>query len=96
MTDVAWRACLDRLAQHLAAQRRAIGCGDVASLQAFVPESGLGPLPASLRDRARRLESECAALVDELAEARARTAHQLEALAHPHHDAAPSYVDSRA
>lgn len=96
MTTAAWQSCLDRLAQHLHVQRAAVARGELEALQVFAPEPDLGPLPASLRERAVRLQAECSALADQLAEASARTTQQLQALARPQHGAAPSYVDSRA
>ena len=96
MTAAAWQSCLDRLAQHLDVQRAAIVRGELESLQVFAPEPDLGPLPVSLRERAARLQAECSALADQLAEASARTTEQLHALGRPQHSATPSYVDSRA
>ena len=96
MTTATWQSCLDRLAQHLHVQRAAIARGEVEALQVFTPEPDLGPLPVSLRERAVRLQAECSALVDQLAEASARTAEQLHAQGRPQHGAAPSYVDSHA
>ena len=96
MSTTGWEQALERLAQHLAEQRRAVESGDLRALDPFVPEAGLGPLPVELHDRARRLHAECEALVAQLTAARDRTAQDLAALLRPQSDAAPSYVDSRA
>lgn len=96
MTTAGWPDCLELLAQHLAAQRAAIDRGELESVEAFVPDPDLGPLPPSLRERADELQAESDLLAALLTEAVLRTTEQMQALARPRRDAAPSYVDSRA
>ncbi len=96
MSTAGWAGTLDRFADHLAHQRDLLEQGAPEEIEAFQPDPGLGPLPPVLLPRARALQIEAQALVDVLAEARARTAAALERLAEPQERARPAYVDSRA
>lgn len=96
MSTLRWEAELHRLAQHLAGQRRAVGSGELAAVEAFVPEPGLGPLPVALAARARELQAQSQALQQCLQEARDRTATALTTgAAGRSPGGSPAYLDSR-
>jgi hypothetical protein len=98
--EQAWAAALDDFAGRLAAQRAALTDGTVDQLPDFEPPSGLGPLPASLEQRARELLADNEAVTAALAAAAGRAGRELAALSRMTPDdtrpAPAAFVDRRA
>jgi len=95
-----WLDTLDALAAHLEQQADAVCDGEFSAIEAFVPPAGLGPLPATLVERAGDLIAEAAALQDVVSNALATTGRELAAVRRVvHRDPAPAratFVDQRA
>ena len=100
MSSANWLETLDALAAHLEQQADAVCDGDFAAVHAFVPAADLGPLPATLAERARDLMPEAAALEDVVSNALATTGRELAAVRRVvHREPAPAratFVDQRA
>lgn len=62
----AWTRALDAFEQRIADQREALDRGEAGEIPPFEPPQGLGPLPASLSDRAGRLLAEARDVEEEL------------------------------
>jgi hypothetical protein len=62
-----WAEALDGYEARLVAQRAALDAGTAGAIDPFSPPPGLGPLPAELGPRARRLLAESTDLEQELA-----------------------------
>ncbi len=75
----AWQDCLERFAQHLAEQRRAVSDGRTHEVVAFVPDVG-APLPPSLAARAQQLHAAAQDLVADLTSAAEDAERQLRAV----------------
>jgi hypothetical protein len=93
-----WDAALDAFAERLAAQRAALTAGTV-EVPDFQPPEGLGPLPAHLQERTRRLVAESEALTAALEAAVSRVGRELAALertAKATPPSIPSFIDQRA
>jgi hypothetical protein len=94
-----WDAVLDDFAERLAAQRRAISVRRPADVPDFVPPEGLGPLPARLQERARKLVAESEGVTAALEAALARVENELASLersARTQAPTIPSFIDQRA
>jgi hypothetical protein len=93
-----WSETLDQFAECLHQQRAALTAGHPDETPEFVPPPGLGPIPPSQIERARKLLAESEAVQAALAAAVARVSRELAALertAGPP-PATPSFVDHRA
>lgn len=92
-----WRDCLDRFAEHLAAQQEALVDGRPEDVSAFDAPAGLGPVPRELSERLRALAAENDQLVAAVAAATASCARQLQLLTvlHRPQPASASFVDAR-
>jgi hypothetical protein len=95
VTEAHWVACLDKLAEHLAQQRRALSDGELHAFTAFVPEPGLPPLPECLADRARYLQLEADRLQGDLQTAVTTIKHELARLPTGAPQQKARFVDTR-
>jgi hypothetical protein len=94
----AWAATLDQFAERLQQQRTALTAGQPDQTPEFVPPPGLGPLPPSQVERARKLLAESEAVQAALSAAMARVNRELAALERTTGPtpATPSFIDHRA
>lgn len=95
MTPGGWASCLDSFADHLEHQQAVLADGRPELVTAFVPATDLGPLPADLVLRSRRLVGQNDALTADLADRLAATAASLAQLHEPAERTRSAYVDSR-
>lgn len=91
-----WPAALDALEAHVE-QAQALAADGLTAVapSPWLPEPGLGPLPASLEPRARRLLDAQASAAQRVAEAAAASRRHLDVVSvlRTHGSQAPVYLD---
>ena len=81
MSRESWDSRLDRFAACLAAQREALAEGRPDDIRPFSPGPTTEPFPLRLAARGQQLQSEAAALEQDVAQALSGVARQLQLLA---------------